>query len=190
MSARPGSPALTDRQLIETLLAEGSEWAFRELYRRHTPRVYQIVLRVMGGVEADAEDVLQDAWTRAGQNLAAFRWESSFATWLTGIAINAARSLHRRRGRREMVPVDDSLPGTAPPLVADRVDLERAIALLPAGYRMVLVLHDVEGFTHEEIGTRLGISAGTSKSQLFSARRAMRALLTPPKELSNAHRTG
>lgn len=187
MSARPG-PALTDQHLIETLLAEGAEWAFRELYHRHTPRVYQVVLRLMGGVEADAEDVLQDAWTRAGTALAGFRWESSFGTWLTGIAINSARSVYRSRGRREWVSVDEISP-VAPPPHAERLDLERAIALLPTGYRAVLVLHDVEGYTHEEIGEQLGIATGTSKSQLFSARRALRAMLSPRKELSNANHT-
>lgn len=178
MNARRAA-ALTDRELVEPLLAEGAEWAFRELYRRHTPRVYQVVLRLLGGLTADAEDVVQDAWIRAAEGLTGFRWESSFGTWLTGIAINAARSWHRRRAVRASEAWDEATAAVHVPTppVAERIDLERAIALLPDGYRAVLLLHDVEGFTHEEIGERLGIAAGTSKSQLFAARRAMRGLL-------------
>jgi RNA polymerase sigma factor (sigma-70 family) len=184
-AATASAPAhVDDRVLAEALLLRGDEASFRELYRRHTPRLYQFVLRIMGGGEADAEDVVQEAWIRAVERLDGFRWEAAFSTWLTGIGLNVARGILRRRGRWE-APADPDRPEPwcPPPRQADRIDLERAIALLPAGYRAVLVLHDVEGFTHEEIGEQLGIAPGTSKSQLSHARRAVRRLLGPAEEV-------
>jgi len=173
--------------LAEAVLRRGEESSFRELYRRHTPALYQLALRMLGGSEADAQDVIQETWIRATTRLGGFRWESSFRTWLIGIGLNRARELLRRRGRRPMVELDEYNAPLAPPAAdGDRVDLERAIALLPDGSRMVLVLHDIEGFTHEEIGRRLGIASGTSKSQLFQARRALRARLGPRQETPHA----
>jgi RNA polymerase sigma factor (sigma-70 family) len=170
----------TDRALAEALLLSGDERAFRDLYRRHTPRLHQVVLRIVGGSEHDAEDVVQDTWIRATEKLGDFRWEAAFGTWLTGIGLNVARQLLRKRGRwTDMEGVPE--PWRAPPHDGERIDLERAIALLPAGYRTVLVLHDVEGYRHEEIGEMLGIAPGTSKSQLFNARRSLRQLLEPAK---------
>lgn len=185
---RPAAtPTADDRALAEALLSRGEERAFRELYRRHTPALYQVTLRLLGGAEADAQDVVQETWVRASLKLGGFRWESSLRTWLTGIAINRARELLRRRSRRPMVELDEiPEPGVPPPPHLDRLDLERAIATLPPGSRMVLVLHDIEGFTHEEIGHQLGITAGTSKSQLFAARRAMRSRLTRKQEQPHA----
>ncbi|MEX0890768.1 MAG: RNA polymerase sigma factor [Gemmatimonadota bacterium] len=172
--------AASDRRLADAVLQQGDEQAFRELYRRHTPRLHAFTLRLLGGAEADAEDVVQETWLRAAGALADFRWSSKLETWLTGIALNLCREVFRRRNRR---PETDWWDGAAPALPAapheDRVDLERAIAALPDGYRSVLVLHDVEGFTHEQIGARLGIAPGTSKSQLFHARRAVRTALEP-----------
>lgn len=177
--------ARADAELVAAIRLDGDERAFRELYRRHTPRLHQLVLRLVGGAEQDAEDVVQETWIRATSALDRFRWDSSFPTWLTGIGINRARDLLRRRTRR---PGDQEVGdpevllaqlGERPKPVGERIDLERAIALLPDGYRAVFVLHDVEGFGHAEIGVQLGISEGTSKSQLFHARRALRALLEP-----------
>jgi RNA polymerase sigma-70 factor (ECF subfamily) len=178
-AATAAAPA-TDRELAEALLLRGDERAFRELYRRHTPRLHQLVLRIMGGAEHDAEDVVQETWIRATGKLDTFRWEAAFGTWLTGIGLNVARGILRRRGKWEVEMDPGVEPWRPPPRDGERIDLERAIALLPAGYRAVVVLHDVEGYTHEEIGERLGISPGTSKSQLFNARRALRAILEPP----------
>jgi len=170
----------TDQALAEALLQRGDERAFRDLYARHTPRLFQVVLRVVGGAEHDAEDVVQETWIRATEKLGGFRWEAAFSTWLTGIALNVARGLLRKRGR--WVEMDDAPEPWRPPANdGDRIDLERAIALLPAGYRTVLVLHDVEGYRHEEIGEMLGIAPGTSKSQLFNARRSLRQALEPAK---------
>jgi RNA polymerase sigma-70 factor (ECF subfamily) len=181
------NPPADDRALAEALLSHGEERAFRELYRRHTPALYQVTLRLLGGSEADAQDVVQETWVRASLKLDGFRWESSLRTWLTGIAINRARELLRRRSRRPTVGLDAvPEPSAPPPPQLLRMDLERAIATLPDGSRMVLVLHDIEGFTHEEIGHRLGISPGTSKSQLFAARRALRTRLTRSQELPHA----
>lgn len=168
----------SDRALTERILRDGDERAFRELYRRHTPYLYQFTLRVLGGVEADAEDVVQETWVRAMKSLERFRWRSSLRTWLGGIALNRARDRLRRAGREEGngQPVELATP---PASVPDRIDLERAIARLPDGYRMVLVLHDVEGFTHQEIADRMGIAPVTSRSQLSRARNQLRALLHP-----------
>jgi RNA polymerase sigma-70 factor (ECF subfamily) len=167
----------TDRDLANALLRDGDEDAFRELYARHTGRLYQFVLRMLAGAEVEAEDVVQETWLRAVERLDGFRWESQLSTWLTGIGINLCRDRLRKRGREVDAKEGTVTPVVAPAVHEERIDLERAIALLPAGYREVLILHDVEGFTHGEIGERLGIAEGTSKSQLFFARRTMRRLL-------------
>ena len=171
--------AVRDRSLVDRILATGEERAFRALYRRHTPAIYQFALRSLGGHEAEAEDVVQEMWIRATEHLADFRWESTLRSWLTGIALNLCRGLFRRRDRN-WLSLEEELVPTAPPTHPEsRLDLETALTALPDGFRAVLVLHDVEGFTHEEIADQLGIAAGTSKSQLFRARRAMRRLLEP-----------
>lgn len=167
----------SDRSLAELVLG-GDELAFRQMYRRHTPRLYLLVLRMLGGQEADAEDVVQDTWLKATERLDTFRWEASFGSWLCAIGLNVARESLRKRGKREEQWGDETeFAGPAPREKVDPMDLENAIRQLPDGYRTVLLLHDVEGYRHEEIAERLGISAGTSKSQLFHARRSMRAAL-------------
>jgi RNA polymerase sigma factor (sigma-70 family) len=172
-------PAQADRELVEAVVINGDERAFRELYRRHTPRLYQLVLRLVES-EQDAEDIVQEAWIRATEAAANFRWESGFGTWLTGIAINRVRELLRKRNRWPALGLDAiAEPESKPEHVGERIDLERALGMLPVGYRTVLVLHDLEGYRHEEIAEQLGIAAGTSKSQLFHARRYVRTLLEP-----------
>ena len=175
-------PAVTagtasDAALIAAAIS-GAEAAFRELFRRHTPHLLQFVTRVLGSSSVDAEDVVQDTWLRAYPALVTFRSESSFSTWLCSIGVRAALD-SMRRGKRHVADqfFEDDRP-IDPPATEDRMDIEAAIAQLAPGYRMVLVLHDVEGFTHEEIGLQMGIAPGTSKAQLFKARRVMRALLT------------
>jgi len=170
---------LSDRALAERVQSEGDEQAFRALYRRHTPRLYQFALRLLGGNELDAEDVVQETWIRATAGLGEFRWESSMKTWLTGIALNLCRGLFRRHDRKWIEMRDDLELVTGPPREHERIDLEAAIAKLPPGYRTVVILHDVEGLTHEEIGRELEISANTSKSQLSRGRRMLRSLLEP-----------
>ena len=175
-----------DRALAE-LVASGDERAFRTLYRRHTPLIYPFALRVLGGSVADAEDVVQETWVRAVRQLGGFRWESSLRTWLTAIALNLSREVLRKRGRSRTEELQDGMAIEARPVrLNEKMDLERALARLPEGYRTVLVLHDIEGFTHEEISQQLSIAVGTSKSQLFDARRAMRSLLLPPAETRHA----
>jgi RNA polymerase sigma-70 factor (ECF subfamily) len=169
--------AQTDSALIAAAVG-GAESAFRELFRRHTPHLLQFVTRVLGSSRADAEDVVQDTWLRAYPALVTFRNESSFSTWLCSVGLRAAIDSMRRGKRHEADSLFDDSALSIAPSTEDRMDIETAIAQLAPGYRMVLVLHDVEGFTHEEIGSQLGIAPGTSKAQLFKARRVMRALLT------------
>jgi RNA polymerase sigma-70 factor (ECF subfamily) len=174
----------TDRDLAEAVAARGDEQAFRELYRRCTPRLLGFIHRLLARSGAEAEDVAQETWIRACENLKRFRWDSSFSTWLLGIGLNLVRERQRSNARRMSEPLDETQHAsltTGPS--TDRIDLARAIELLPDGYRLALVLHDVEGMKHTEIAERLGISSGTSKSQLFSARRAMRTLLAGSNEV-------
>lgn len=177
LKEKPAMGLATDAALI-TAAVGGAEAAFRELFRRHTPHLLQFVSRVLGASAGDAEDVVQDTWLRAYPALVTFRNESSFSTWLCSVGLRAALD-SMRRGRRHVAETlfDDDSATELPP-AEDRMDIESAISRLAPGYRMVLVLHDVEGFTHEEIGLQLGIAPGTSKAQLFKARRVMRALLT------------
>ncbi|MDX1673484.1 MAG: RNA polymerase sigma factor [Longimicrobiales bacterium] len=182
-------PAPTDRELAARTL-EGDEFAFRTLYRRHTPRLWPLLLRMLGGeaARAEAEDAVQETWIRAVRSLDGFRWDAAFSTWLTGIGLNCARELIRKRKRRSETSTDgllELLPGGPAPDPGRRLDLEDAIAALPDGYRTVLVLHDLEGYTHPEISDRLGIAVGTSRSQLHHARRAVRELLEPTGQESS-----
>ncbi len=169
-----------DRLLVANFLGRREEFAFREIYRRHAPSLNRMILRFVGGGNGDAEDVVQNTWIRAIENLETFRWESSLRTWLMGIAVNCSRELLKRRKRDMMHDSVDSLELPAPARIRheiSRIDLERAVDRLPTGYREVLILHDVEGYTHEEIGDFLGIQSGTSKSQLSRARSAVRVTL-------------
>jgi RNA polymerase sigma factor (sigma-70 family) len=171
-----------DRELATGVMA-GDEAAFRALYRRHTPRLWPLLRRMLGGpgIRPEVEDAVQETWIRAVEGLPSFRWQAAFSTWLTGIALNCAREALRKRSRRGETGTDLLLEQSSapPPDPGRRLDLENAIAALPDGYRTVLVLHDIEGFTHVEIAERLGIAEGTSKSQLHHARRAVRAHLEP-----------
>lgn len=169
----------TDAILIARIAADGSEAAFRELFQRHTPRLLQFVMRILGSARGEAEDVVQETWLKAAPALETFRGDSSFGTWLCGIGLNTSLEQLRKGSRRsrEQSIGEMDLPGRTLQ-TDDRMDLDWAIAKLPPGGRSVLVLHDVEGFTHDEIARLLGIAEGTSKAQLFKARRTMRALLT------------
>ena len=182
---RPDAQALVnpepdDRRLVALFLARRDEGAFRALYRRHTPFLYRLLLRLSGGGSQTAEEGVQETWVRAVERLGEFAWRSQLRTWLAGIAIHWSREDARRRRRDASVALDDEAlpaPGASAPI--DRMDLERAVSELPEGYRAALLLHDVEGFTHEEIAAALGVDEGTSKSQLFRARRSLRLMLQP-----------
>lgn len=157
----------------------GDAVAIRELYRRYAPRVHAVVRRLAGD-DALAEDWAQEAWVRVFRALPGFRGDARFSTWLHRIAVNSA--LHGRRWRERRVGREVELPpgneGTArSDHVVLRISLQRALDDLPAGMRQIIVLHDVEGYTHEEIGELLGIAPGTSKSQLFKARARLRTTL-------------
>jgi RNA polymerase sigma-70 factor (ECF subfamily) len=171
-----------DRSLVEAVVAGGDERAFSILYARHTPALYGLALRLSGGHHADAQDLVHDAWIRAVERAAQFQWRSAFRSWLCGIVVNLWREAARVRRREADPPVPP--PGTEDVRLAqtpDRVTLEHAVRGLPPGYREVLVLHDIEGYTHEEIGRLLDIEPGTSKSQLARARASVRRVLGGPE---------
>lgn len=162
--------------------AAGDVRAFENLYRRHAGRLNAVLWRLAGGVEARAEDWLQEAFIQAWQQLPGFRFESRFGTWLHRLAVNTALMQLRALAARPEGRID---PGADDAALAGEVeeqpdlchDLERAVAALPPRARAVLVLHDIEGWQHQEIGVALGIAVGTSKAQLHRARGLLRAQL-------------
>ena len=159
----------------------GDEGAFRDLYREHVGRIYALCLRLTGDAAA-AEERTQDVFVRAWERLRTFRGESAFATWLHRLAVNVVLMERRGSGRRErrVAPASDDPvyeQAATPPASAERLDLEQALAALPAGAREVFVLFEVEGYSHEEIARMCGIAVGTSKAQLFRARRLLREML-------------
>ncbi len=160
----------------------GVPGAFEELYRTHSPRLFGLACRMVGRTEA--EDLLQDIFLTAHRKLGLYKGESSLGTWLFRLATNQCLDYLRSRGARfaQMTDTLDDEPvspttGTMRSAI-DKLDLERALATLPAGCRAIFVLHDVEGLEHKEIGELLGISDGTSKSQLHKARFRLRGVLT------------
>ena len=165
-----------DGRLIAAVVQARDETAFRALYRRHTPALYRLALRLGGSDEPWAEDLVQKTWIRAVDALPGFAGRSAFRTWLSGIAVNCAREDWRERRISLEVAWGPEADAVSSPVsdTAGRIDLERAIAELPHGYRQVVVLHDIEGFTHEEVAALLGIEVGTCKSQLSRARRRLR----------------
>ena len=169
-----------ERDLI-ALAASGDPGAQRALYEAHVDRVYRLAYRLAGDDDL-ARDFTQDAFIRAFQRLGDFRGESAFGTWLhaitVSVSLNGLRKVKRLRTRETGLEHAGSLGSTA--RVADpdlRQRLTAAIDALPTGYRTVFLMHDVEGFTHEEIGQALGIQTGTSKAQLFRARGKLREAL-------------
>ena len=176
---RDGIPGIDAETLEARRAAKGDEGAFERLYRRHVARIHTLVRRMAG--PDPAEEITQDVFVRAWDKLPTFRGDSAFGTWLYRLAVNVVLS-HRRseRGARRVLLDDDTAleyqaAPQAPPGM--RLDLETAMARLPEGARQVFVLHDVEGWTHEEIGKQLGLVPGTSKSQLSRARAALRRML-------------
>jgi RNA polymerase sigma-70 factor, ECF subfamily len=172
--------AVTDQQIIAAVL-RGDVRAERELYDSHVDRVYRLAYR-MAGDDTLARDFTQDTFIRAFERLADFRGDSSLATWLHTIAVsvilNGLKKVRRIHGREIG---GDELPEVTITARESEPDLKHrmrsAIDALPDGYRTVFVMHDVEGFTHEEIATALGIQPGTSKAQLFRARAKLRTAL-------------
>jgi RNA polymerase sigma factor (sigma-70 family) len=168
-----------DREQVRRACA-GDRGAFEDLYSRHRNRVYGIVWRLSGGDSALAEDLLQEAFVRAWQKLDSFRGESLFATGLHRLAVNVA--LSDRRIRIKRLERETALEGAAERTAAgakdvyagERMDLEQAIASLPERARTVLVLYDIEGYSHAEIAEMAGMAVGSSKAQLHRARRLVR----------------
>ena len=164
---------------------DGDAAAFETLYRAHAGRLFGLLTRMMGSAQ-DAEDLLQDVFVLAHRKLASFRGESSLGTWLYRLAVNQCLD-HLRSKQTRVARATDSLdddgaaePAASAPALPEaiaRIDLERAIAQLPVGCRAAFVLHDVEGLDHREVGAALGISEGTSKSQVHKARMKLRVLL-------------
>ncbi len=175
----PETEVAADALLVRQA-ASGDSRAFEQLYRRHVRRVFGVIWRLVGGVEARAEELTQEAFLRAWQALPGFRGDSAFTTWLHRLAVNTALMDLRARANGEARETDDALLEQQ---VGARcsgglaIDLERAVAGLPPRARAVLVLYDVEGWTHEEIAGELGMAVGSSKAQLHRARGLLRERL-------------
>jgi len=159
---------------------QGDHAAFRTLYETHVGRVFALCLRIAGNA-AEAEEHVQDVFVRAWERLGSFRGESAFSTWLHRLAVNEVLQARRSAGRRtaRVALAADPAALEQAPLRAGppSPDLAHAVARLPEGARTVFVLHDVEGYQHEEIAALVGIAEGTSKAQLFRARRLLREAL-------------
>lgn len=174
--------------LIDATIAaaqRGDEVAFASIYDAQAGRVFALCLRLSAN-RAQAEELVQDVFVRVWERLASYRGESAFATWLHRVAVNTVLERARSGGRRRLrvqIAADfaniETVPDGAVELVDlhQQIDLETAVAMLPAGARAVFTLHDVEGYGHAEIGVLLGIAEGTSKAHLFRARRLLRQRL-------------
>ena len=170
--------AVSEQHLIRQA-CQGDGEAVRLLYDRYAPRVYAVVRRIAGDDDT-AQDFAQEAWIRAIRALPTFRGDARFSTWLHRIAVNSALQALRKSDtrRKREGPMPDTVP--VAPRLGDALlgqRLEWALDRLPDGMRQVMILHDVEDYTHEEIGDVLGVTSGTSKSQLFKARARMREIL-------------
>jgi len=179
-AVRPAPDADAVRAAVERARA-GDADAFEIVYRAHAGRVYSVCLRMTADA-AQARELLQDVFVRAWEKLGTFRGESAFGSWLHRLAVNVVLGDRRVAARRAEDALEQdggeqrALPARSAP-AGLRMDLEQAIAALPPMARQVLVLHDVEGYEHKEIGTMLGIADGTSKAHLFRAHRLLRETL-------------
>jgi RNA polymerase sigma-70 factor (ECF subfamily) len=180
LADRMGETEPAMRDLLEEA-QRGNVAAFETIYRRHAGRVFAVCRRLAGD-EGRAEELTQEAFLRAWRHLGSCPGGEALAGWLCRLAIHVVLSDNRktrRRSRRETLSQDGKMPerGGSQGSPALAMDLERAIDRLPPGARQVFVLHDVEGFRHEEIGKLLGLSPGTSKAQLHRARRLLKEAL-------------
>jgi RNA polymerase sigma-70 factor (ECF subfamily) len=181
----PPAPASGEANVLARAQA-GDHYAFAQLYALHKRRIYSLCLRMVGNV-AEAEDLTQEAFLQLHRKIATFRGDSAFSTWLHRLAINVVL-MHLRKKGLSLISLDEAMEPTpeegpgrsfgAPDLSLagsiDRLALERAISDLPAGYRLIFVLHDIEGYEHNEIAAMLDCSIGNSKSQLHKARLKLR----------------
>ena len=189
-SAATGSGTLNDLTKakdydLTQAAAKGDMAAFEEIYQRHHRRVYSICLRMLQNA-FEAEDLTQDVFIQLYRKIGSFRGDSAFTTWLHRLTVNQVLMHFRKRNVKfektteEGETPEQIVPGNGNPFkmpIVDKIALENAIEQLPAGYKNVFVLHDVEGFEHEEVARILGCSVGTSKSQLHKARLKLRKLL-------------
>jgi RNA polymerase sigma-70 factor (ECF subfamily) len=185
---RPQGDRLTEAEAIERA-KQGDAEAFQFLYNLHKRRVYSLCLRMTSNTAA-AEDLTQEAFLQLFRKIATFRGESAFSTWLHRMSVNVVLMQLRKKGL-QVVPIDETMegedegavrkePGAPDERLAgsiDRLQLQRAVDELPPGYRTIFVLHDVEGYEHNEIADMVGCSIGNSKSQLHKARIKLRELL-------------
>jgi len=186
-----GMLATTDTVRMDPRVNQDLEWvnqakagdteAFEQLYRAHSGRVYAVCLRMVKD-KTQAEDLVQEAFVRAWQKLNTFRGDSAFTTWLHRLSVNLTLTHLRNQKRRtdKVMSTDDLTPFEKPvneKKSGEKLDLEAAIASLPEKARQVFVLHEVEGYKHEEIATMMGIASGTTKAQLHRARRMLREAL-------------
>ena len=188
------APALSADAAILARAQSGDHAAFAQLYALHKRRVYSLCLRMLGNV-AEAEDLTQESFLQLHRKIATFRGDSAFSTWLHRLTINVVL-MHLRRKGLNLISLDEALDPSpdhgparsfgAPDLrlagSIDRMTLEKAVESLPAGYRLIFVLHDIEGYEHNEIATLLDCSIGNSKSQLHKARMKLREALRAPAD--------
>ena len=185
----PAAPADSKQTDALARAQAGDHEAFALLYSLHKRRIYSLCLRMVGNI-AEAEDLTQEAFLQLHRKISTFRGDSAFSTWLHRLAVNVVLMQLRRKGLNlisldeAMEPVPEEGPGRSfgtPDLklsgAIDRLALERAVASLPAGYRLIFILHDVEGYEHNEIASMLECSIGNSKSQLHKARMRLRDAL-------------
>lgn len=174
----------TDFELAQAA-SQGNMAAFEEIYQRHHRRVYSICLRMLQNAY-EAEDLTQDVFIQLYRKIGSFRGDSAFTTWLHRMTVNQVLMHFRKRTVKFEKTTEEGetptqvVPGTESPFkmpIVDKIALENAIDQLPAGYKNVFMLHDVEGFEHEEVAKILGCSVGTSKSQLHKARLKLQKLL-------------
>lgn len=190
-SAKMDVTSMSDYELTQAS-AKGNMIAFEEVYNRHHRRVYAICLRMLKNAN-EAEDLTQDVFIQLHRKIGSFRGDSAFTTWLHRLTVNQVLMHFRKRTVKfektteegetpEQIVLGSEKPNKMP--VVDKIALENAIKQLPTGYKNVFVLHDIEGFEHEEVARILGCSVGTSKSQLHKARLKLRKLLqrkAPPR---------
>lgn len=177
--ARSAEIELDDQELVDAC-RRGESQAMELLYHRFKRRVFGLVTRIVG--PSDSEEVVQEVFVRIYRGLAKFRGDAQLSTWIYRLSVNAALShVSKRKRRPECEEWQDQEPSESQPLRDSALSrrLEDALESLPAGYRAVLVLHDVEGLSHEECAKILGCRIGTSKSQLHKARARMRQILGP-----------
>jgi RNA polymerase sigma-70 factor (ECF subfamily) len=175
------SATLADDAHLIAACRRGEVRAMEMLYHQYRRRVFGMAHRIVG--PSDAEEVAQEVFVRVFRGLASFRGDSALSTWIYRLTVNAALSYLSRRGRRHEVGDEGLVDLPAPPTTerdsALAARIESALTKLPAGYRAILVLHDVEGLSHEECAAILECRIGTCKSQLHKARARMRELLGP-----------